>query len=115
MRQRTPGDLCGGASAPEREAPRAEVACLREEATGLRRALESYPVIDMARGVIMATAPCTKEQAWQLLVEVSQHANVKVRDVARSVVDGVSGTPLPPEVHRALVVALRRVRAARGT
>nr|WP_272919947.1 ANTAR domain-containing protein [Streptomyces sp. SID4948] len=71
------------------------------------------PVIDTARGVVMATAPGTKEEAWQALVEISQRTNVKLRDIARHIVSGVTGEPLPPPVRGALQVALERIRANR--
>ncbi|MFC4033968.1 ANTAR domain-containing protein [Streptomyces polygonati] len=105
---------------PERGAPtatdtlRREVEALRQEAEGLRQALTTSPIIDMARGVVMATAPCTKEEAWQVLVELSQRTNVKLRDIARHIVSGVTGEPMPPPVRGALLAALDRIRATRG-
>jgi len=97
----------------EAEALRREAAALREEVAGLRRALETYPAIDMARGIVMATVPCSKEQAWQALVEVSQHTNIKLRDVARYIVEGVAGDPVPRPVGAALATVLGRMRAER--
>jgi hypothetical protein len=97
----------------EVETLRREAAVLREEVAGLRRALESYPTIDMARGIIMATVPCAKDQAWQALVEVSQHTNIKLRDVARHIVAGVAGDPVPRPVGVALATVLGRMRAER--
>lgn len=38
-------------------------------------------VIDEARGMVMAMGPCTAQEAWGVLVEVSQHTNVKLRVV----------------------------------
>jgi hypothetical protein len=55
---------------------------LRAEVTDLRRAMESHPVIDRARGMLMALGPCTADEAWEVLVEVSQHTNIKLRQVA---------------------------------
>ncbi|WNI14284.1 ANTAR domain-containing protein [Actinacidiphila sp. ITFR-21] len=101
------------ASPSAAEGAHGELDHLREEAAGLRRALESYPTIDMARGVVMAIAPCGKDEAWGVLVEVSQHANVKLRDVARDILAGVVGGPVPPPVRRALAAALERLGTTR--
>jgi hypothetical protein len=90
-----------------------QVAVLREEVAGLRRALESYSTIDMARGIVMASLSCSKEEAWLILVEVSQHTNVKLRDIARHIVASVAGEPVPRSVGAAMATALGRVRADR--
>lgn len=87
---------------------------LRKEVDGLRQALASHPVIDMARGIVMATAACTPEQAWQLLVDVSQHSNVKLREVARHIVDSVNGPPPPPAVRTALRAAIAALHGSTG-
>lgn len=94
------GSGCGSVGAE------AEARALREEVDGLRRALLSHPVIDLARGIIMATAPCTPEQAWQVLVDVSQHTNIKLRDIAQRIVDSVDGPPPEKSVRAALRSAL---------
>ena len=60
----------------------AEVVELRARNAQLDRALASRAAIDQARGMVMALAPCSSERAWDLLVDVSQHCNVKLRDVA---------------------------------
>ncbi|MFE5857558.1 ANTAR domain-containing protein [Streptomyces sp. NPDC056500] len=86
---------------------------LRDEIAGLRKALASHPVIDMARGVIMATASCTPEHAWQILVRVSQHSNTKLREVARHIVESAYGPPPPPQVRSALR-EVYSVRARQG-
>ncbi|MFD9219062.1 ANTAR domain-containing protein [Streptomyces sp. NPDC060064] len=83
-----------------------EAQALREEVAGLRHALSTHPVIDMARGVIMATASCTPDQAWQVLVNVSQHTNIKLREIAQHIVDSVEGPPPAKPVRAALSSAL---------
>ncbi|MFD4635896.1 ANTAR domain-containing response regulator [Lentzea sp. NPDC058436] len=48
----------------------------------LERALESRAVIEQAKGVLMAVHTCSAEDAFGMLVEQSQRANTKLRDVA---------------------------------
>ncbi|WP_405810187.1 ANTAR domain-containing protein [Streptomyces sp. NBC_00210] len=83
-----------------------EARVLREEVDGLRRALRTHPVIDMARGVIMATASCTPDQAWQVLVQVSQRTNIKLREIAQGIVDSIDGSPPSRPIRAALRTAL---------
>ncbi|UPZ26408.1 ANTAR domain-containing protein [Streptomyces sp. LRE541] len=51
---------------------------LREEIGQLHEALTRRPVIDMARGIRMTVWSCTEDEAWELLVYVSQHTNTKL-------------------------------------
>lgn len=65
-------------------------------AQGLRQALESRAVIEQAKGKIMGANGCDANAAFALLVKASQRENVKLRDVARRVVEGNTGsTPAP--------------------
>lgn len=52
----------------------------------LETALISRAEIDQAKGVLMAVHGCSAEEAFVMLVERSQHQNVKLREVAREVV-----------------------------
>ncbi|WSL21222.1 ANTAR domain-containing protein [Streptomyces sp. NBC_01283] len=61
------------------------------------RALSSRAVIDQARGMIMALAPCSSERAWGLPVDVSQHGNVRLRDVAAAPVATAQAEPNPEQ------------------
>ncbi|WP_246098188.1 ANTAR domain-containing protein [Rhodococcus spelaei] len=64
----------------------------------LRRALESRAVIDQAEGVIMAARGVDAAGAFVVLVEQSQHQNVKVRELAERIVGEMNsgdGRPLP--------------------
>jgi transcriptional regulator with GAF, ATPase, and Fis domain len=56
----------------------------------LRTAMQSRAVIEQAKGVLMAARRCTDEQAFDLLVQLSQTSNRKLRDVAQALVDGVA-------------------------
>lgn len=52
----------------------------------LSRALESRAVIEQAKGVIMASARCTPDQAFTILSQQSQTENRKVREIAEEIV-----------------------------
>ncbi|MDJ1131540.1 ANTAR domain-containing protein [Streptomyces iconiensis] len=88
----------------------AEVDRLRAEVTDLRRAMETHPVIDQARGMVMALGPCTADEAWEVLVEVSQSTNVKLREVAADLVATPEGEELPAPIRRAMATSLKRRR-----
>jgi AmiR/NasT family two-component response regulator len=90
----------------------AEVVELRATNRQLGRAMESRAVIDQARGMVMALAPCSSEKAWDLLVGVSQHCNIKLRDVAAALVATTKGRTLPEPILRELRRALRSFHAA---
>lgn len=83
---------------------------LQEEVEQLRQAIASRPVIDQARGILMATYGCTSDEAWHILREASQLSNTKLRDVAEALTAcaEAEGTPPPEEVRTALSRALAR-------
>lgn len=58
----------------------------RETITNLHMALQSARIIGAAQGIIMAGEKLTEEAAFDVLRRASQHANVKLRDVAAQVV-----------------------------
>ncbi len=62
----------------------------------LRSSIMSRAVIDQALGVIMATERCPQDKAFALLRSVSQNTNVKLRDLAATIVTRVSGEPPRP-------------------
>ncbi|MEV5777909.1 ANTAR domain-containing protein [Streptomyces antimycoticus] len=90
----------------------AEVAELRSRSEQLGQALESRAVIDQARGMVMVLAPCSSNRAWDLLVDVSQHCNIKLRDVAAALVATTKDRRLPEPIQRELRRALRRLHMA---
>ncbi len=70
---------------------------------------ENRPVIDLARGVLMASFGCATENAWHVLVTVSQNSNVKLQAVADAVVASAGGTqPMPADLQSRLQGPLRR-------
>ncbi len=74
--------------------------------------MASRAVIDQARGMLMVLTPCSSEQAWVLLVELSQRSNVKLRLVAAALVAAADNKPLPERVPRELRALLRRLPSA---
>jgi hypothetical protein len=56
-------------------------------ARNMAEAMRSRAVIEQAKGILMADERITDEQAFNQLAKLSQHTNVKVRDVARRLVD----------------------------
>lgn len=56
----------------------------------LAQALESRPVIDQAKGILMRDRGCTASEAFDLLVAASQRTNRKLRTIAQDVVDSVA-------------------------
>ena len=57
-----------------------------EEVADLCAVLETRPVIDQAKGMLIAEHGCSPDEAFNMITAASQRNNHKVRDVAR--VDG---------------------------
>jgi GAF domain-containing protein len=53
----------------------------------LALAMQTRAVIEQAKGVIMAATGADGEEAFQILKDESQHTNVKLREVARAIVE----------------------------
>jgi PAS domain S-box-containing protein len=60
---------------------------LADVAENLRRAMQSRAVIEQAKGIIMTRRRCSDEEAFAHLVRVSSTTHVKLRDVARRIVE----------------------------
>jgi hypothetical protein len=73
-----------------------------EQTAHLRAALASRPVIDQAKGILIATHGCSPEDAFDMLCTASQRSNRKLRDIARDVVrsaqEGAGGRAGRPAV-----------------
>jgi GAF domain-containing protein len=59
----------------------------------LRSSIVSRAVIDQALGVIMARERCPQNKAFAMLRSISQNNNVKLRDLAATIVTRASGEP----------------------
>ena len=90
----------------------ADTADLQAEVEQLREAMVSRAVIEQARGMLMAIASCSDRAAWDLLVEISQHSNVKLRDVSAALVAAAPGGLLPPGIEPTYRKAFARLRDA---
>ncbi|MDN3020399.1 ANTAR domain-containing protein [Streptomyces sp. S.PB5] len=85
----------------------------RVEVVQLRRAMQTRGLIDLARGILMATFSLSAEEAWTVLVMTSQNTNTKLHRTARQLVDSVRGEPLPAAPRRHLSAAVTHVTAVR--
>jgi hypothetical protein len=70
----------------------------------LEEALASRSTIDQALGVLMAQNQCTRDTAFGILRRASQNRNVKLRDVAASIIEHFTGHAVadPPPFQRAM-------------
>jgi AmiR/NasT family two-component response regulator len=62
----------------------------------LQARLESQPVIEQAKGILMARGGCGPEEAFDILRRASQRSNVPVRELAEEIVaQAASGAHRP--------------------
>ncbi len=59
----------------------------RDLAVQMQTALRSRARIEQAKGVLMGGRGCTEDEAFQLLVELSQNSNRKLREVAEALLE----------------------------
>ncbi|GAA3245473.1 hypothetical protein GCM10020256_72370 [Streptomyces thermocoprophilus] len=58
---------------------------LQEQVDQLKEAVSSHAVVDQAIGMIVALGRMTPDQGWEVLKQVSQHTNTKLRNVAEMI------------------------------
>ncbi len=63
-----------------------ELGELRKLVVDMARKLETLPVIEQAKGVLVERTGCTPEEAFDTLREMSMRENRKLRDVAAGLV-----------------------------
>lgn len=85
----------------------------RVEVVQLRRAMQTRGLIDLARGILMATFSLSAEEAWSVLVMTSQNTNTKLHRAAQQLVDSVRGEPPPEDARKQLTAAVTHVTAVR--
>jgi GAF domain-containing protein len=59
----------------------------------MQQAMASRAVIEQAKGILMRDRRCGADDAFDVLVRLSQESHRKLRDVAQRIVDDVTGTP----------------------
>jgi multidrug efflux pump subunit AcrA (membrane-fusion protein) len=69
---------------------------LRSAYARLQARLDTMPVIEQAKGIIMAQSHCGDAEAFDMLRRASQRSNVPVRDLAAQIVANTAGVPTPP-------------------
>jgi hypothetical protein len=94
-----------GTSTPDDHVDR--VGLLEAELAGLRRALHNRAVIEQAMGILAVLRRCTPEEAFQLLVRLSQVSNVKLHRIAQLLVQLTNGSDAVT-LEAALATALRQ-------
>jgi GAF domain-containing protein len=57
------------------------------EAANLRIAMDSRAIIEQAKGIVVARDRCTPDEAFDMLSRISQQQNIKLRDLAETIVD----------------------------
>ncbi|SCK49850.1 ANTAR domain-containing protein [Streptomyces sp. WMMB 322] len=77
----------------------------------LRRAMETRPVIDQAKGVLMAAYSLTPDDAWTVLVTVSQHSNTKLNSVAEEIVASTQEGVVDGRLRSVIEAALKQLRS----
>ncbi len=90
-----------------------EIEALRRENAQLHKALAGRPVVDQARGVLMAAGAHGAQDAWEVLVDTSQRTNTRLRLVAEMVVAGAVDGPVAPHIAAQLRKSLTRHAAER--
>lgn len=74
----------------------------------LRARLDTMPVIEQAKGVLMAQNRCGPEEAFDLLRRASQRANVKVSVLAAQIVEQVANPRPDGQAKRPQLAADRQ-------
>ena len=67
------------------------LARLTESRDDLAAAMQSRTVIDLAVGAIMAQNRCSRAAAFKILRNTSNNRNMKIRDVAASLISSIAG------------------------
>ena len=72
----------------------------------LQARLDTMPVIEQAKGILMAQYRCRPEEAFEILRRASQSANVKISVLAARIVDQVSAPESPPAERPRLLTSV---------
>ncbi|WP_338890142.1 GAF and ANTAR domain-containing protein [Rhodococcus sovatensis] len=64
-------------------------ASAQQEADGLTTAMKTRAGIEQAKGIIMALRGCSSEEAFDILATQSQNRNVRVSEIAKSLIESM--------------------------
>ncbi|MEV5842716.1 ANTAR domain-containing protein [Streptomyces sp. NPDC051985] len=81
---------------------------LQDEVDQLKEAVASHAVVDQAIGMVVALGRVTPDEGWEVLKEVSQHTNIKLRNVAELILVWGRTGDMPDEIRTELGEALER-------
>ncbi|MEV5433621.1 ANTAR domain-containing protein [Streptomyces sp. NPDC052701] len=81
---------------------------MQEEIQQLKEAVVSHAVVDQAIGMIVALGRVAPDEGWAVLKEVSQHTNIKLRNVAELILLWGRSGVMPPQIGAELEDALDR-------
>ncbi|MFL5999435.1 MAG: ANTAR domain-containing protein [Streptomyces sp.] len=85
---------------------------MQTEIGQLQEAILSHAVIDHAIGVVIGLGGLRSDQGFHVLRDVSQHTNIKLRQVSEQIVDWVHDGQLSDEIRAALEQALTTARSS---
>ncbi|MEV7076285.1 ANTAR domain-containing protein [Streptomyces sp. NPDC093990] len=86
----------------------AAVARLVRENAQLRHAVDSHAMVDQAIGVLVATHRMPPAAGFEVLREVSQHTDIELHTVAKTVIGWALGHRLDEPVQQELEQAVQR-------
>jgi hypothetical protein len=84
------------------------VLALEEEVEQLKEAVSSHAVVDQAIGMLVALGRVSSDQGWAVLKDVSQHTNIKLRNVAELILIWGRNGEITPDLRAELEDALDR-------
>jgi len=85
-----------------------QVFALQAEVDQLKEAVTSHAVVDQAIGMMVALGRVTPDQGWEVLKEVSQHTNIKLRNIAEMILTWGRDGEMPSAIRAELEDALDR-------
>ncbi|MFD7712832.1 ANTAR domain-containing protein [Streptomyces sp. NPDC059785] len=75
---------------------------LEDENLQLKEAVRSHAMVDQAIGVVLAVGRLDPDEGWEVLRNISQRTNVKLRHVAELIVEWARTGELPADIRRQL-------------
>jgi AmiR/NasT family two-component response regulator len=84
------------------------IAELQAQVDQLKESVTSHAVVDQAIGMMVALGRVTPDEGWQVLREVSQHTNIRLRNIAELILIWGRRGDIPAEVRAELEDALDR-------